>query len=246
MRTIIFLALLFWGNLLAQKQRPFIQPSFVCDIPDGLLVTNMTGTAATLSWNAVNGAYEYTLEIQDDQVETSTYHTSTIVKEPTYSVTGLDANVLYKFRVSAQCDASKGAWSPWFIFELGIGNQGEIEDLTRRLTYQPAPTTFEASSIPINIANRNAALESFPFLVVQLWPNPAHTNVSVRLQNLEDERTILRLFDASGHLVQEQFIQPGTKDWEGQLLLSDLHEGLYLLQTENGPNKQTAKLMVNH
>ena len=136
MRTALFLSIfLSFSNLFMHAGN---NPNFsshhclACTVPDGLSVSDLTGASATLSWIAVAGATQYTLEIQDEQNIPGTFHLETNLSGTTYAVTGLQAGVLYKFKVRTQCGGDKSDWSDWKFFTAtnGGGGSGSTDCLT--------------------------------------------------------------------------------------------------------------------
>src|SRR5690349_12382587 len=113
MKTIVLLLILSSG-VLAQTAQPF-EPENppLCDVPQGLAATKINGNSATLSWNPVNGATQYTIEIKDDQNEARTMDIATTVNSPNYTLTQLDPQLSYKYRVGAHCEDNISEWSPW-------------------------------------------------------------------------------------------------------------------------------------
>jgi hypothetical protein len=99
-------------------------PCLACNIPDGLAASDLTGTSATLSWNAVSGATQYTVEVQDEQNNPGTFQVETNVIGTSYAVTGLQAGVSYKFKVRTRCGSDKSDWSEWVFFTAGSGSGG--------------------------------------------------------------------------------------------------------------------------
>lgn len=67
MRTKLFLAIfLAFSSLYANTTfNPYAKTAIclVCDVPNGLIASELTGASATLSWNAVSGATKYTIEL---------------------------------------------------------------------------------------------------------------------------------------------------------------------------------------
>jgi hypothetical protein len=128
MRTVIFLAtFLFFSslNMFAEvNSNVSNHHCLACEVPNGLVVNDLTGTSATLSWNAVAGATQYTIEVQDEQVNPSVFHLETNVAGNTFALTGLQSGVLYKFKVRARCGGDKSDWSDWFFFTSGTGGGG--------------------------------------------------------------------------------------------------------------------------
>jgi len=128
MRTKLFFAIfLAFSSLYANTDfNPYSKTTLclACEIPSGLTVSDLTGASATLSWNAVSGATQYTIEVQDEQVNPSTFHIETNVNGTTYAVTGLTTGVKYKFKVRTRCGGDKSDWSDWVFFTAGNGGGG--------------------------------------------------------------------------------------------------------------------------
>ncbi len=128
MRTKLFFAIfLAFSSLYANTDfNPYSKTALclACEISNGLTVSDLTGVSATLSWNTVSGATQYTVEVQDEQNTPSTFHIETNVNSTSYSVTGLTAGVLYKFKVRTRCGGDKSDWSDWMFFTAGNGGGG--------------------------------------------------------------------------------------------------------------------------
>lgn len=85
--------------------------------PPTLLSSTVNGTSATLSWNAIGTATQYYLEVEDEQNQPSNFHLEVQVSGTSYQLSPILPNVLYKFKVSTQCDSSShGPWSGWQFF----------------------------------------------------------------------------------------------------------------------------------
>lgn len=125
---LIFTLFLLLGSLgiHAEIHLPTAPASFclACDVPNGLQVVSVSGDSATLSWNAVAGAGQYTLEVEDEQNNPSTYHLEVNVTGTSYIVTGLQSGVLYKFKVRARCGGDKSDWSDWSFFNASTNGNG--------------------------------------------------------------------------------------------------------------------------
>lgn len=91
-----------------------------CGVPAGL-TASIKGDSALLSWNAVNGAAKYTVEIEDEQNTPSTFHIEATVSGTSYIVNGLKAGVSYKFKVRSSCSGGDSDWSAWMFFN-GAGS----------------------------------------------------------------------------------------------------------------------------
>ncbi len=122
--TILFL----FGMLSVSAANPAPsspeKPCLTCDVATGLTASDITGASATLAWDAVSGATQYDLEAQDEQNNPSTFHLEITVSGNSYAITGLQAGVLYKFKIRTHCGGDKSDWSDWFFFTATGGGNG--------------------------------------------------------------------------------------------------------------------------
>jgi len=94
-----------------------------CAVPTGLTVSNNAGGSATLSWGAVSGATGYWVEVESENF-TPVFNIEVPVATNSYTVTGLTANVTYKFKVRSVCGGGQSDWSGWVFFVSGGSNGG--------------------------------------------------------------------------------------------------------------------------
>ena len=96
-----------------------------CAIPAGLSVAMASGSA-TLSWGAVAGAASYSIEVENASGNNQFYSFTTTTANTTFLLTGLAANLNYKFKVRANCNSAHSDWSPWLVFNStsGSGSNG--------------------------------------------------------------------------------------------------------------------------
>ncbi len=83
------------------------------------------------------------------------------------------------------------------------------------------------------------------FRLTNVFPNPTSDMVTVQFKQERNDRISLRLTDMLGRVVLADAFDAadGTNDY--QLDLSQLAEGLYFLQLDNGQNQLTQRLMKN-
>ncbi len=82
----------------------------VCNAPTGLTATSITNNSATVSWTAVSGALNYTVEYKTNAASTWTVAASATTATST-SLTGLTATTLYDYRVRTNCTGSNSSFS---------------------------------------------------------------------------------------------------------------------------------------
>ena len=81
-------------------------------------------------------------------------------------------------------------------------------------------------------------------VVAEVFPNPASTEVRLRLAPRDNARTVYAtLFDATGRKVR---LWPLTTDGEHVLLVTDLPEGTYALRISEGDDRSTTSLLIHH
>ncbi len=71
------------------------------EVPISLSATNLTGVSATLSWGAVIGATQYTVQYKTSSASTWTTAGTTVAA--TYNLAGLTNNIAYNWQVKTDC-----------------------------------------------------------------------------------------------------------------------------------------------
>lgn len=121
--ALFFTAFIFFSGINANSTTffPFAaeSPCITCNTPDGLATGSITDATATLTWNTVTDATQYYVEVQNEKNTPGTFLVETTVTGTSYTVTGLQTGVLYKFKVRARCGSNKSDWSGWFFFKSG-------------------------------------------------------------------------------------------------------------------------------
>lgn len=84
----------------------FVSGTTTCNAPSGLTTGTLTSTGATVSWTAVSGAVNYTLQVKTNAATTWTSYTVTTNSK---TLTGLVASTLYNWRVKTNCSAGSSA-----------------------------------------------------------------------------------------------------------------------------------------
>ena len=200
--------------------------SGICANPGGISANGITSGSASLTWNAVAGVSTYTVEIERLQVGAAPWKVMQTVSANTYLLTGLSPETRYKFKVRSNCPGGgHSAWSVWTKFKT-------------------SPTV--TGNDPVEDRNAAAPGVAATTVEMQVYPNPVQTDATVRVDGLGVEPATLLLYNATGHRVQEQRLQPENGGWEGRLTVADLPKGVYLVQVRTVRHIQTAKLIVNH
>jgi trimeric autotransporter adhesin len=81
-----------------------------CNTPTGLSSSNITSSAATVSWSVVSGATNYTVEYKLNSASTWTTAAASTTSL-TVNLTGLTASSLYDWRVRTNCSGGSSAFA---------------------------------------------------------------------------------------------------------------------------------------
>jgi N-acetyl-anhydromuramyl-L-alanine amidase AmpD len=79
-----------------------------CTVPTTLATSAITATGATLTWAAVSGAVNYTLQYK---TSAATTWTSVSVSTNTYALTGLTSSTLYNWQIRTNCATNASAFA---------------------------------------------------------------------------------------------------------------------------------------
>lgn len=81
----------------------------ICNAPTGLISSAITTTGATVSWSAVSGAINYTVEYK--AASSGTYIVLPATTSLSTNLTGLTASTLYDWRVRTNCSSGSSAYT---------------------------------------------------------------------------------------------------------------------------------------
>ena len=84
-----------------------------CDVPTGLLVSNINTVSVDLDWTAVTGAVDYSVQYK---VSTSSIWTTVVAGSNTLSISGLLPDTQYDVQIATACSASNSAYSLLTVF----------------------------------------------------------------------------------------------------------------------------------
>ena len=116
-----------------------------------------------------------------------------------------------------------------------------------------AGATFTARILPCEIVGTASYIEDRTFvstptdktLALQIVPNPAISQVTIKYQMASEEKGLLLLADQNGRLLQQiQLFSTGNTWNETNLPLHDLPSGIYFLQLRSANQLRTERLVV--
>jgi hypothetical protein len=148
-----------------------------CSAPGGLSASNIASSTATLNWNAVNGAYSYTVQYKPVSSGTWIYATSgtNLTSVNLYS---LSAATTYDWRIYSSCS------------------------LTEISNYSTAQ--FTTSGGAIKAASSTATMENVnPNFTINLFPNPAGDQLNIWMEGVH-KKTAIKVYNLMGKLVMQQ------------------------------------------
>jgi hypothetical protein len=119
-----------------------------CVAPSNLTNSNITATSARISWSAVSGATNYTLQIK---IGSGTFFTLGTVPVTAVTISGLSSSTTYQWQVKANCSvysAPKTLVTPAYL--TGPGNEQSTSQISisyedNSLTLAPNPTSAQVT-----------------------------------------------------------------------------------------------------
>ena len=153
-----------------------------CAIPNNLVTTNIQARQATLNWDAVEGANNYTVQLR--AAGSSNWNTRTAPSN-SGNAKPLRPNTTYEWHVRANCDGESSDYSPIVNFTTAANNRKRLED--------------REETIEIEIYN------------FHLFPNPASNFLNIRSSEVITQIEVLditgRLVITKTELDSEQLLR---------------------------------------
>ena len=163
-----------------------------CGVPAGLTNSSVGTTTASLSWGAVTGATNYTVQYKKS---TATTWTSVTTTTANYNLTALSSSTTYNWQVRTNCSSGSSAYTvgPNFTTQAAISTS--CTD-----SYETNNTFSTAKSISAN-ANISALLNTSTDIDWFKFSNALTAkNIRVTLSNLPGDYD-LRLYNSAGTLL---------------------------------------------
>ncbi len=96
-----------------------------------------------------------------------------------------------------------------------------------------------------NVKKTNLSLipEKTATLEFNVYPNPSRGQLNIGLLESEEDQ-IINIYNATGNLMKTEFVSSNTAKSNVSVDLSDLANGMYMVELNNGSSKTTKTLMV--
>jgi hypothetical protein len=160
----------------------------LCGVPGTPTTNSITVNSAVVSWTAVTGALNYTLQYK---LSTDTGWQSVNTASTTFTLSGLNTNTSYQCRVLASCTSGSGAWSATTTYTTASLAPACTN------TYEPNNTKNAAISLLANntyssMINTSTDRDYFRFTTTNAAPK-----LQVTLSNLPADYD-MRLYSSNG------------------------------------------------
>ncbi len=163
-----------------------------CSAPSGLSNSNIGTTTATVSWAAVSGASNYTVQYKKS---TATSWTSVSTASTSISLTGLTASTTYNWQVRTNCTSGSSA------FTTGTNFTTQASIATSCTDAYETNNSFSASKVISVNTNVSASLGTSTDTDWFKFSNTSTAkNIRVTLSNLPADYD-LRLYNSAGTLL---------------------------------------------
>ncbi len=165
-----------------------VAPTTGCNQPASLIASSISSSGATLSWGAVAGASNYTLQYKKST--TSTW-TSVSVTTTNYVLTGLSSSTIYNWQVRTNCGTSSSAYIAGTNFTTLTACTDNFESNN---------TLAAAKSLTVNTSNTARIGTSTDIDWFKFANASTARNIRVTLTNLPADYD-LRLYNSAGTLL---------------------------------------------
>lgn len=168
------------------------QSTVVCNAPTGLSSSSITASTATVSWSAVSGASNYTVEYKLNSASTWTTAAASTTSL-SINLTGLTANSLYDWRVRTNCSGGTSSFAQAQFTTAAASSCPDIYDISTNGTISGAAT------IPFNtdvfgLINPSGDNDYYRFVIT------TGGTATASLTNLPANYN-LRIYNSSGSLL---------------------------------------------
>ncbi|MBU3677068.1 MAG: T9SS type A sorting domain-containing protein, partial [Chitinophagaceae bacterium] len=160
----------------------------LCGVPSNVSVGNISTTGASISWTAVNGATNYTVQYK---LNADTAWTSLNTVATSVVLSNLLSGTAYNVKVAATCTAGTSAWSSTITFNTTV--PGPVCNNT----YEPNNTKNSAALLTVNttvssMINTSTDKDYYRFTTTNAAPK-----LQVTLSNLPADYDV-RLYASNG------------------------------------------------
>lgn len=204
-----------WSAPVGPRER-FVTLGGPCADPDSLHTDAVTDERARLNWVPATQAWRTVLRWRE-QGGTWNYELKDATRDRHW-LTGLSANTTYEWQARTKCNPDNTSNTAW------TATQTFTTEASAKTLWQPTDAASQAA--------------------VHVYPNPARNRATVSLQGLQAGQQVhVRLFTATGQLLQLQTISSAQGSTKTTLDLQQLPSGLYWVQV-TGATTHTEKLIV--
>lgn len=206
-----------------------------CPTVTTMSLTNITQTSMNVTFNAVAGATFYRVYYKKATDVVWTWKGSW-ASSPV-PISGLVANTSYNVRVEAACSST---------------TTGNVSAYLTSATL-PAPISKSIDEDELFVTSENglsAERSSFSDLAAhtqyQVYPNPASDNVNIAFPLVENTTVSWTIYTINGQVVAQKSENATAGDFQTQIALNELPDGLYILAVKVGEELHTDKIQVLH
>lgn len=165
-----------------------IASTSACNQPASLAASSITSSGATLSWGAVTGASNYSLQYK---ISSATTWTSVSVSTTSYALTGLSASTTYNWQVRTNCGTTSSAYTAGSNFTTLVACTDNFESNN---------TLATAKTLTVNTNNTARIGTSTDIDWYKFTNTSTAKNIRVTLTNLPADYD-LRLYNSAGTLL---------------------------------------------
>ena len=213
----------------------------LCTVPTGLQTVNTGPTSADIAWQD-NGSETY--DVQYRAVGSQLWFTFLDVQFNGLTISGLAPQEDYEWRVRSDCSTgASSSFSTLATFTTAAANSlvasqnGSQQQVAHQLTAGNNNTTAEGT--PSVADDQAAPVQSIALMQIDLYPNPFRQHVNLVIQNPDDARVGISMFNLAGMRIMDIFEGElsGGQTYGFEVDGSTLSNGVYMIVI-NGVGEQ--------
>lgn len=194
-------------------------------VPTGLSSTAVTELTQNLSWNSIASADSIIVRYHPDASPSYTYIRMSNTGQTSTTISNLDPNTLYSWRVKTICGSTESNYSSISYFTTGNNTNG----------------LHEIPQVKDGDGGTGNTISGF-----RVYPNPSTELINLEFDATQPGEGEIRITDLNGRETLKQNVAVTTGHNKSTLKISGYSSGIYFLNIRNNDKVFFQKLFVGH
>jgi hypothetical protein len=195
----------------------------VADVPTATSSYSAIGNTITLHWNVASGD-SIVIRYKPEYTSTYTYIRMLNTSQTTFTLSGVQQDMLYSWRVKTVCGTTSGSYSAKKYFSIFSGRHTQTHS-TERLSYSEITDDLDELSL-------------------LAYPNPATENFKLYFNLDEESKVVVQLMDFGGRILSSEKINAIEGENNASVDVSHLTKGIYIAALKCDETISYKKILV--